>query len=72
MSRYTVEIDGRRVAIVGPGGAEVLARTWPTQEEAATFASTVRQHLGWLSEERFREYYRLGEDTRARGAFEEG
>ena len=28
-------------------------------EEARAFASTVEQHLGWLSEEKFRRYYRL-------------
>lgn len=61
MNRYTVTIDGLRVAILDPDGAETLARTCSSGEEAATFASTVRQHIGWLSEPRFREYYRLEE-----------
>jgi len=36
--------------------------------EARLFASTVRQHIYWLSPERFREYYRLP----APGGREEG
>ena len=31
------------------------------ETEARTFASTVRQHIAWLSEPRFREIYRLAE-----------
>ena len=31
------------------------------ETEARTFASTVRQHIAWLSEARFREIYRLAE-----------
>jgi hypothetical protein len=27
--------------------------------EARTYASTVQQHIGWLSEDQFREYYPL-------------
>jgi hypothetical protein len=27
--------------------------------EARTYASTVRQHIFWLSPEKFREYYRI-------------
>ena len=61
MSRYTVAVEGRRVAILDPQGAEALARTCADEEEAGLFASTVRQHIGWLSEPRFREYYRLEE-----------
>ena len=61
MNRYTVTIDGLRVAILGPDGVETLARTCSSSEEAVMFASTVRQHIGWLSEPRFREYYRLEE-----------
>ena len=30
-----------------------------TDSEARIFASTVRQHLYWLSAERFRQYYRI-------------
>ena len=30
------------------------------RSEARIFASTVRQHIYWLSAERFRAYYRIG------------
>lgn len=50
---------GPVVRILDPDGAERLRRVCRTQEEGEVFASTVRQHLAWLSEERFKEYYRL-------------
>jgi hypothetical protein len=50
---------GWRVAIVDPGGAVVAERACRDQTEARTYASTVRQHIYWLSPERFRAYYRL-------------
>ena len=42
-------------------GREVSVRACRDETEAATFASTVRQHIAWLSEPRFREIYRLAE-----------
>ena len=53
--------QGWRVVISDPGGGEVFQRTFPGGDEAAAFASTVEQHLSWLSEEKFRRYYRLPE-----------
>jgi hypothetical protein len=50
---------GWRVAIVDPAGAVVAERACRDQTEARTYASTVRQHIYWLSPERFRAYYRL-------------
>lgn len=50
--------EGWRVAIVDPGGHVVDERTCSDHLEARTYASTVRQHIYWLSPERFREYYR--------------
>ena len=47
------------VAIVDPQGREVSVRTCSDETEARTFASTVGQHIAWLSEPRFREIYRL-------------
>jgi hypothetical protein len=62
---FTVEIregdDGWRVAILDPGGAVVSERACRDGTEARTYASTVRQHLYWLSPEVFRRYYRIGE-----------
>jgi hypothetical protein len=49
------------VEIVDPRGREVASRACRDQTEAETFASTVRQHIAWLSEPRFREIYRLAE-----------
>jgi hypothetical protein len=49
------------VAIFDPEGREVAVRACRDETEARTFASTVRQHIAWLSEARFREIYRLAE-----------
>jgi hypothetical protein len=62
-NRFRVEMHedaaGWRVAIVDPDGAVVAERACRDQTEARTYASTVRQHIYWLSPERFRAYYRL-------------
>jgi hypothetical protein len=62
-NRYTVEVRrgeaGWSVAILDPGGREVSVRACRDEVEALTYASTVRQHIYWLSEETFRSYYRL-------------
>jgi hypothetical protein len=62
---YTVSVrrgeGGWSVAIVDPGGADVASRSCRDETEALTYASTVRQHIYWLSEPTFREYYRLPE-----------
>jgi hypothetical protein len=53
--------DGRwTVVIVDAAGNDVSARACRDETEAWTYASTVRQHAYWLSDEKFREYYRLG------------
>lgn len=50
--------SGWRVAIVDRStGEEVATRACASRAEAELYASTVRQHAGWLSEERFRAYY---------------
>jgi len=46
--------------IVDAGGSEVSARACRDETEAWTYASSVRQHVYWLSDEKFREYYRIG------------
>jgi hypothetical protein len=72
-NRFSVEVrdgeDGQgigqgiasSVAILDPEGREVAVRACRDETEARTFASTVRQHIAWLSEARFREIYRLAE-----------
>ena len=45
--------------IVDPDGRTVAERTCGHEAEARTYASTVRQHIYWLSEPKFRQYYRL-------------
>jgi len=53
--------------IVDPAGREVSARACAHETEAWVYASTVRQHAYWLSEGKFREYYRLpAPDARGR------
>ncbi len=49
------------VTIVEPDGKVALMRACAGEEEARTFASTVEQHIQWLSEGRFRQYYRLSD-----------
>jgi hypothetical protein len=41
----------------------VSSRSCSGEIEARTYASTVRQHAEWLSEPKFREYYRLPEEV---------
>ncbi len=63
MTRYAVRVEdagGWRVAIMD-GERALFERSCQTEAEARSFASTVEQHLGWLSEEKFRRYYRLPE-----------
>jgi hypothetical protein len=49
------------VVIVDPDGRDARTRACRDETEAWTYASTVRQHAYWLSDDRFREYYRLDE-----------
>ena len=61
--RFRVELHERagswNVEIVDAEGSVRSQRSCRDHLEARTYASTVRQHLSWLSTERFREYYRL-------------
>jgi hypothetical protein len=52
---------GWSLAIFDPEGREIALRACRDETEARTFASTVRQHIAWLSEARFREIYQLAE-----------
>lgn len=62
---YAVAVEDRpegwTVVIRDPSGTVVQERACRDGAEARLFASTVRQHIYWLSAERFREYYRLPE-----------
>jgi hypothetical protein len=51
--------EGWRVAIVDPSGVVASERACRDQAEARTYASTVRQHIYWLSPDTFRAYYRI-------------
>ena len=55
------EAGGWTVRIVDDGDEEVFRRACSTEAQARMMESTVRQHLRWLSPERFRQYYRLPE-----------
>jgi hypothetical protein len=49
-----------RILDVGAGDDRIMSvRPCAGETEARTYASTVIQHLGWLSPEKFNEYYRL-------------
>jgi 23S rRNA C2498 (ribose-2'-O)-methylase RlmM len=60
---YAVDLSdapgGWRVAVVDRRGETVFRRACRDGAEARAFASTVRQHLYWLSEGAFRAYYRV-------------
>lgn len=62
---YSVKVEnggsGWTVLILDPAGSAVFSRVCGDEVEARTFASTVRQHIDWLSPAKFREYYRLPE-----------
>jgi hypothetical protein len=53
--------DGWRVVIVDPAGQEASERPFSHETDARAYASTVRQHIYWLSEPKFRRQYRLPE-----------
>lgn len=52
---------GWEVRILDASGTVLGTRACVGETEARTFASTVSQHIYWLSPETFREYYRLPE-----------
>jgi hypothetical protein len=64
-NEYTVHtVEGTRgweVQILDLHGAVAWTRPCQSAPEARTFASTVRQHIYWLSPQKFREYYKLME-----------
>jgi hypothetical protein len=62
---YAVRLEngsaGWSVHILDSRGTSVFTRACRDEVEARTFASTVHQHIDWLSPSKFREYYRLPE-----------
>jgi hypothetical protein len=50
---------GVSVVITDRSGVVLAERPCADAAEARTYASTVRQHIYWLSPEKFREYYRI-------------
>jgi hypothetical protein len=62
---YSVRVQrglhGWEVRILDPEGGVTATRHCGDEAEARTYASTVQQHIFWLSPDRFREYYRLDE-----------
>ena len=60
---YQVHLEaaepGWRVEIRDAAGVPVFERRCRHEAEARTYASTVRQHIYWLSGPRFRSYYGL-------------
>ncbi len=70
-NRYQVLVEESgpawHVVIRDPDGVTVSERACHDAAEARTYASTVRQHIYWLSEPKFREYYRLPEPEGGKG-----
>ncbi len=62
---YSVRVEngpsGWSVHILDPDGRVAFTRACADEVEARTFASTVHQHIDWLSPSKFQEYYRLPE-----------
>jgi hypothetical protein len=60
---YTVHLHsggrGWEVQILDQAGVPVWSRACSDEPEARTLASTIQQHVYWLSPTKFREYYRL-------------
>jgi len=54
------------VVIVDDAAKEVFERRFQDEGEARAFASTVDQHSSWLSEGKFRRYYRIDEPEELR------
>jgi hypothetical protein len=52
---------GWEVRIVDRAGSVVWTRSSADEAEARTLASTIQQHVYWLSPAKFREYYKLTE-----------
>lgn len=50
---------GWEVQIVDPQGRVARTRACQSEAEARTFASTVQQHIYWLSPAKFKDYYKL-------------
>jgi hypothetical protein len=64
--RFAIDVrsnDGAWSVAIVHDGADVSVRSCRSEEEARTYASTVRQHLAWLSPPKFREYYRLPQEA---------
>jgi hypothetical protein len=52
--------DGSPVVVIVDATGRVLSEKGCRDgTEARTYASTVRQHIYWLSAEKFREYYKI-------------
>lgn len=62
---YSVRVQGGKhgweVHILDASGEVAWTRHCADEAEARTFASTVQQHIYWLSAPKFREYYKLAE-----------
>jgi len=54
---------GWEVSILRPDGEVALSRPCADEAEARTFASTVQQHIYWLSPAKFAQYYRLDQSA---------
>jgi hypothetical protein len=66
-NEYRVQLHradlGWEVRILDPADRVAWKRSCADEAEARTLASTVSQHVYWLSSAKFREYYKFGEQA---------
>jgi hypothetical protein len=55
--------QGWEVRIMNQAGVRVWSRACTDEAEARTFASTIQQHIYWLSPTKFRDYYQLADSA---------
>ena len=64
---YSVRValgdGGWEVRVLDPQGEVAWTRFCDGEADARTFASTVQQHIYWLSPAKFKQYYRLTDPT---------
>jgi hypothetical protein len=64
-TEYSVRVQGGEqgweVHILDQASEVAWTRHCADEAEARTFASTVQQHIYWLSPEKFRDYYKLAQ-----------
>jgi len=61
--RVALGDGGWEVRVLDAEGQVAWTRYCDGEADARTFASTVQQHIYWLSPAKFKQYYRLSDPT---------